>query len=470
MTIQTIAHFPPSHAYQQSNEHVEYRTVYDVMTNIFKDASFSFDIEKTSSYQSLQELERQQHASIQRWSHRENKWALGKTQAEQKLELLKQALQEVKQAVSAMPSCRIESTHSIAPDRKERKITSLEEIETLEKIDFHMGRISSIQHNAFRLQNKREVWEEKNQLASLTCTSLQKQCEELREKQKAYEKQIQEYRDQVKKKEVQRDKTLAKEQEVNKKIDDFINHKKKNLRILLSNVDNAGEKTLSNLQTEFQNQRNRFIDVKNQEWNDLSKINQEALDSIQTLLDERLQDIQRTQNQYLQNISDELESAKTYVEGKCFTIRNAKFKEYLYAATYAPRSLPDRRYVFCWKDGREVTQGYWIITPHSNGTFSFKNTVHQEYLFASRYEPFSDAYPVRTWKKKEMVKEAYWRLKPLGNQRFSIYNTDTQSYLCVDNQRRCSNDDERRTVVAKTSLADCGSGEAEWQIEFHDYL
>lgn len=457
MIAHTVFNAHPPHVHQKTApEDHRGKTLYDLINTMLDPQSFEFDIKETPSYQSLKVLEENQKRRQERVNQRERKWYLQKTDSDLKLNVLEEALKEIKQEIHSFPSsasyrhCPL--THSLNDTKEEQRVRdtahSMEEKQIQEATHARFNRINTIQYDTFGLKEEEKRLTQQKEAASLACRSLQEQWKVLLEQQTGYQKQIQLYQDQVLQKKAQEKETLEKEQKVKNEINTFLKAKRETLEQLLHNLHVIQNNQLSGMKSQFHNQLHRIEQAINQDLINLSGINQEALSAIQRLWDLHLEQIRTTHHHHLNQITHQLDNARSYVNGKRFTIRNLKVNEYAYAAEHAPKKIRNRRYVFCWKPGRRITQGYWAIVPHSDGTFSFRNTTHGEYLFASNYKPFQDAYPARTWKPKELVQEAYWQLMPLGNHQFRVFNTYYRKYLCVSLFKRRSDDDERRTVVA----------------------
>lgn len=452
MIGQRVFNVHPPHFYQKTTpEYQQDKTLYDLINTMSDPQSFVFDITKTPSYQSVEKLEEDQKQGEETANQRQTKWRAKKAECDLKLTALQDALEEIKQEIHSFPSSHHPLTPSLNQREEEKRVDatvhSREETDIQEATRVRFDRINTVQYETFGLMEQKERLTQEHKATSLACRSLQEQWNVLLEQQRGYQKQIQLYQDQVLQKKAQQRETLEKEQTVKNEINTFLDAKRETLDQLLHNIDVMRNNQLSQMKSQFDNQLDRIAQAIDQDLTNLSTINQEALSTIQRLWDHHLQEIRTTQHHHLNQIANRLDSARSYVNTKRFTIRNVKVDEYAYAATYSPKNIPNRRYVFCWKGGQRITQGYWAIISHSNGTFSFKNTTHDEYLFASNYQPFSDAYPARTWKPKELVQEAYWQLEPLGNHQFRVFNTYYRNYLCVSFFKRTSDDDERRTVV-----------------------
>ncbi len=160
------------------------------------------------------------------------------------------------------------------------------------------------------------------------------------------------------------------------------------------------------------------------------------------------------------------ESVKNLVFSSEVCIKNVKYDEYLYAASYAPYDRY-RRSVFTGISGGRVKADEWKIENSGNG-FYIKNIVRGEYLYAAKdyFNYDNDRRRVFTWIPRDVKNDKFnWEIKPDGNNVY-IKNIEHQEYLYAasdyfnyDNSRRqvFTWIQGHRVLQDKWSIKNCGS-------------
>lgn len=114
-------------------------------------------------------------------------------------------------------------------------------------------------------------------------------------------------------------------------------------------------------------------------------------------------------------------------------IKSVYRNEYLFASNKLYDD--DRRRVFLWTPGNQVSNGEWILEPAEDGEYFYiKNTYYNEYL----YTPFFklDAFDrfVFTWIPGGIVTRGRWRIEPdASGDRFYLKNVEFGEYLESNN-------------------------------------
>uniref|UniRef100_U5ECW7 Putative wrp salivary protein n=1 Tax=Corethrella appendiculata TaxID=1370023 RepID=U5ECW7_9DIPT len=90
--------------------------------------------------------------------------------------------------------------------------------------------------------------------------------------------------------------------------------------------------------------------------------------------------------------------------------RNRELNEYMYAAGDALAQDSDRRNVFTWRrKGEPVSQGDWWIEWFDDGDVAIKSKTYNEYLYAASFGASTNNRFVFTWRRGEQVTQGYWR-------------------------------------------------------------
>lgn len=100
-------------------------------------------------------------------------------------------------------------------------------------------------------------------------------------------------------------------------------------------------------------------------------------------------------------------------DGVEFYIKDVYHNEYMYAATGGMSYDSDRRSVYTWKDGIRDYDAIWHILPISSETIELKNTVYNEWMFASgfSYDGEGDRRYVFTWRPKNREEKGVWKIE-----------------------------------------------------------
>lgn len=129
--------------------------------------------------------------------------------------------------------------------------------------------------------------------------------------------------------------------------------------------------------------------------------------------------------------------------GELYTIFNLSKNAYMYAADYKPYDS-DRRRVFTWAPGTQVTQGVWRLIPAGdNGLYTIYNWEQKEYLFSSNIKFDKERREIFTWIPGTVeAPQSLWRLG--GNlSDTTIYSTEYKEYLYGANYGKFDNDRHR---------------------------
>ncbi|MGL9761743.1 MAG: ankyrin repeat domain-containing protein [Wolbachia sp.] len=155
------------------------------------------------------------------------------------------------------------------------------------------------------------------------------------------------------------------------------------------------------------------------------------------------------------------ESVKNLVFSSEVCIKNVKYDEYLYAASYAPYDRYRRR-VFTGISGGRVKADEWKIENSGNG-FYIKNIVRGEYLYAAdSYKYDSYRRYVFTWHTKGRVgDQSQWKIE-LDGGNCHIKNVQYGEYLYAADSYKY---DSYRRYVFTWHTQDRVGDQSRWKIE-----
>ena len=74
----------------------------------------------------------------------------------------------------------------------------------------------------------------------------------------------------------------------------------------------------------------------------------------------------------------------------------------------------DRRRVNGWKEGKQISKGYWEVSNHDTyGKVRLRNTKWDECMYAADYNSSGGTNPVYTWRPGNPVNQGYWIFEDL---------------------------------------------------------